>query len=219
MSATPPNPIGPTNDPDLKSLLSQMVQGVFYGLNCHQLGTIVSFDSTKQTAVVSINVLRTVPDNSVTPAVFKTVPYPQLLDLPVFIASGGTGALTFPITAGDTCLVLFNDRDIDTWFSTGGVSAPNSQRAHDLSDGLALVGFRSMANLLADYQTDRVRLAYGATLLDLKDKVRLLNADASLKSVLDAIITALTALDAKTGPSAAAAIALAVTQINLLTET
>lgn len=201
--APEPLALAPLPIPDLRALLMGAIEEAMLTFNCHQIGTVQSFDSAKQTVTVTINVLRQVPDLSVQPPVYKSQPYPLLLDVPVFINSGGSGHLTFPITAGDTCLVLFNDRDIDNWFSTGNTTAPNTGRAHDLSDGLALVGFRSVANALASFDTNNAVLAYKNGKVLVADKLQLLNALTNMTTVLDKLKDALTALDAKTGPSAA----------------
>jgi hypothetical protein len=52
-----------------------------------------------------------------------------------------------PIQSGDTCLVLFCDRDLDNWFESGQITTLNSNRVHDLSDGVALVGIRHKQNV------------------------------------------------------------------------
>ncbi len=106
--------------------------------------------------------------------------------------SGGAGYLTFPVAAGDVCLVLFNDRDFDTFWSTGSIDVPNSLRTHDLSDGLAIVGFRTGANPLAGYDPAKVVLALAATKLSLGAKVRLENGTTDLLTVLTNLITTLT---------------------------
>lgn len=189
--------------PDLRTLMLGIMQETAYNFNCHQIGTVQSFDPVKQTATVTINVLRQVPDLSVQPPAYKTQTYPILLDVPVFINSGGSGYLTFPVAAGDTCLVLFNDRDMDNWFATGNTTAPNTGRAHDLSDGLALVGFRSLANVLANFDSNNAVLAFGGGKVLVADKLQLENALTTLTGVMDKLHEALTALNGKTGPTAA----------------
>jgi len=177
---------------------------------------VVSFDTTTQSAWVQLAVLRMVPQPGSNPPAYVTKTYPVLVQVPVYIATGGTGRLTFPIVAGDPCLVLFNDRDIDTWWTTGNTAAPNTPRAHDLSDGLALVGFRNKANQLANYNTTAAELAYAGGKLKVADKVALDGSALTLKQLLTDITAALTVLDTKTGPSAAAAIAVVNTDISNL---
>lgn len=191
--STAPQPLAPVAEPDLRALLDNLRLEIFASLNCHQWGIVQSFNAAKQTVVVKIAMLRQIPQiqNGVSSYVAK--PFPLLLDVPVFIPSGGTGTLTFPVAAGDLCLVLFNDRDIDTLWATGGIGAPNSGRMHDLSDGLAIIGFRTGANPLAGYDTARVVLALGDTKLKLGTKVRLENGTTDLLTVLTNLISTLTA--------------------------
>ena len=203
-------------DPSLAELMNQVRAEIFYSFNCHQIGRIVSFDTATQSASVQLAVLRMIPDPSKNPPVYITKTYPVLVQVPVFIATGGTGHLTFPITAGDPCLVLFNDRDIDNWWSTGNTAAPNTTRAHDLSDGLALVGFRNKANPIANFNTTAAELAYAGGKIKINDKLAISGSTGDLKTLLNDIKLALPALDSKTGPSAAAAIAVVTADITAL---
>lgn len=202
-------------DPDLRSLLLQHRQEIFYNLNCHQVGQIVSFDAATQTASVQIMMKRTVFNQEqlidqklqLTPQV---IDYPVLVQCPVMFLTGGTSFLTFPVSAGDSCLVLFNDRDIDAWYSTGSNVQPNSQRGHNLSDGFAIVGVRNLANKVSSYSTTDVELRYGTAKVAVKqngnldllsanggkvqveEKVGISNSATDLKTVFDNLISALT---------------------------
>lgn len=202
-------PLSSIAAPDMRLVLDTWMNNSALKLNCHRIGTIVDFDTTKQTASVQIAALAVFGD--------KTVPYPVLTQCPVFVPSGGGGCLTMPVSPGDSCLVLFNDRDIDNWYESGAVTAPNTARTHDLSDGLVIVGFRHQANPIPAY-SEEVQLRHGTTIIGLEydGLVRFQNSFTSLKLTLEAIITALTALNAKTGPSAATPIAAANTLISQL---
>ena len=191
--------------PNLRSLLDAFKQEVFFDLNCHAVGTITAFNATLQTASVQISIPRVV-GGRLTPGPLptdpprwvggKVVPYPLLTDCPVFVPSGGGAALTFPIAAGDPCLVLFNDRDIDNWFTTGNSTPPNSARMHSLSDGLVLVGVRSKANPLANYSTTdaQLRCGGGAVGVGPNSKVDIHSSAGSLLDALNGTITSLDAL-------------------------
>lgn len=193
----------PVQEPDLNSLLAQLKLDVLFSLNCHQVGSVVSFNAANQTAEIQLSMLRVVGD--------RTVRYPVLVDCPVFVHTGGSACITMPVQAGDTCLVLFNDRNLDSWFSTGNTVAPNNRRAHDLSDGLALVGFRNLANGVSNYSTDSVDIRAGA------NRVAINNNSTSLKALIDAVVTALFALNsAKTGGDASASITPVQTLANQL---
>lgn len=74
---------------------------------------------------------------------------PMLLDCPVIFPGGGGLTLTFPIIAGDECLVVFASRCIDAWYESGGSGNQQAElRMHDLSDGFAFVGVRSKPHTL-----------------------------------------------------------------------
>lgn len=148
---------------DLRDVLNDLKRETFLDLVCHHVGQIQSFNPVLQTAQVSINYTRTSfePDDSGVVQAVQTS-YPLLIDVPVVCLGGGQGALTFPIAKGDDCLVLFNDRDIDVWFSGSANSACATGRAHSISDGFALVGIRSAANSIVTYDGANVVMRYGA---------------------------------------------------------
>jgi hypothetical protein len=86
------------------------------------------------------------------------VSLPLLVDVPIVYPRGGGATLTFPITPGDECLVVFSARSIDTWWQSGGVQIPNEARRHDLSDGLAIFGPFSQATKISGISPNTVQL-------------------------------------------------------------
>lgn len=117
-------------------------------------GLIQSFDATKMTCVVkpAIKALSTVGK------VQSFVGMPLLLDCPVIFPSAGGFSLTFPIAAGDECLVIFSSRCIDSWWALGGEQNPFEYRMLDLSDGFVLPGPRSKPRVLSAVSTTEVQL-------------------------------------------------------------
>ncbi len=83
---------------------------------------------------------------------------PLLLDVPVIFPSGGGYTLTFPIAAGDECLVVFSSRCIDGWWYQGGIQPQLDVRMHDLSDGFAFVGPMSRPNVIPTISTSTTQL-------------------------------------------------------------
>lgn len=86
------------------------------------------------------------------------VEIPLLLDVPFFVYSGGGYCLTLPVKAGDDCLVIFGDNCIDAWWQSGGVQNQVERRRHDLSDGFAIVGFRSQPQKINGFSASSAQL-------------------------------------------------------------
>jgi hypothetical protein len=211
--------------PDIRALFDGLIDEMFAKFNCHVVGTVQSFNDSKQTVQVSAVYQRAVFNNPPSGNTVQTeptvLPYPLLFDVPVLVLGGGSASLQFPIAVGDGCLVLFADRDLDPWFTNGTTGAlPNSYRMHSIADGIALVGLRSAPQALTGYDSSRARLVNGASQISVGTLVRISNAVTSMLTVQNAIISALNALNAvKSGGDASGAISAAQTQVTDLFET
>ena len=118
-------------------------------------GIVQSFDASALTCVVqpAIQGRHVLEDGSV-----EVVGLPLLLDCPVVFPHGGGCSLTFPVKAGDECLVVFADRSIALWWQSGGVQPPAEPRMHDLSDGFVLPGPWSQVTKIGSVSTSAVEL-------------------------------------------------------------
>ncbi|CAI1548353.1 Uncharacterised protein [Serratia liquefaciens] len=129
-------------------------------------GIIQSFDADAVTATIqpSVKVPVRQADGSVV-----SVALPLLVDVPVYFPRGGGVTLTFPITEGDECLVIFADRCIDYWWQSGGVQEPVDPRQHHLADAFALVGPQSQAQKISGISTSaaQFRSDDGSTYLEI----------------------------------------------------
>lgn len=123
-------------------------------------GRIVEYFPATQTATVKICNDRTystseVDEEQVTPGL--------LYDVPVHTPSGGGWAMTFPIEAGEPCLLSFSQFGYDHWFVNNSDSAgvdsdgspqPWTRRRFDLADCFAQVGFNNLQTVVSDYQAN-----------------------------------------------------------------
>lgn len=179
-------------DPNLKDVLDQLKRNIFLNLACHHVGTVQSFDKDKQTATATINYKKTRYRLNSSTETYQPVliDYPILADCPVVFLGGGKSAMTFPVAKGDECLVLFNDRDIDNWFKGGNGAPVATPRAHSISDGIILVGVRSLANVLTSFddtravlRNDKAMVGVGASL------VKIANDQYTLNTLLQNLVT------------------------------
>jgi len=113
-------------------------------------GIIQSFDPDAVTCTVQV-ALRGA-------AGAESVELPPLVDVPVIFPRGGGCTLTFPVKAGDECLLIFADRCIDFWWQAGGVQETVSPRQHDLSDAFAIVGPQSQAHKISGISMSAAQL-------------------------------------------------------------
>lgn len=180
-------------EPSLRDVLTQLKTEIFLGLNCHAIATVTKFDSEKQTVDAQINYKRTYQVFNKQTGNYdqKLEDYPQLIDCPAIFLGGGSGALTFPVEADDECLILFNDRDMDNWFQGGNSSGVATQRLHSFSDGIAIVGLRSLGNVLENFDSERAVLRKGQALVGVgkNDLVKVANNLYTLNQLLQELVT------------------------------
>lgn len=119
-------------------------------------GIVVSFNPIQITMTVQPAINRLVTDQTTGEQIWTKMPL--LLDVPVVLYGGGGVLITSPIKEGDECLVHFADRCIDAWWQNGGTQNQVEFRMHDLSDGFAIVGLRSLARPLTGYSTTSMQL-------------------------------------------------------------
>ncbi|WP_198912165.1 Gp138 family membrane-puncturing spike protein [Acetobacter sicerae] len=83
---------------------------------------------------------------------------PVLPHCPVWFPRGGGCSLTFPVSAGDECMVVFSSRSIDEWWQNGEAQPAYDLRRHDLSDGICLAGLTSQVKPLSNINANAVEL-------------------------------------------------------------
>ncbi|AXN57386.1 putative baseplate assembly protein [Erwinia phage Panisse] len=89
------------------------------------------------------------------------LPNPLIHGVPIQFPSGGGASLTFPVKAGDQCLLIFSMLPMDAWMSgDGSMKKVNNRRSHDITDAFAIVGVGTN-NKNFNPDPDKVRLQYG----------------------------------------------------------
>ncbi|HED1397789.1 Gp138 family membrane-puncturing spike protein [Enterobacter sp. 166D1] len=84
--------------------------------------------------------------------------YPVIQDIPVVFPRGGGCTLTFPVKAGDECLVIFSDRCIDFWWQNGETQNTSRARSHSFSDAFVIPGPQSQAKKISNISTSAAQL-------------------------------------------------------------
>ncbi|WP_405423537.1 Gp138 family membrane-puncturing spike protein [Pantoea stewartii] len=134
---------------------SQLYNTIFSMLRVSLPGIVQSFDPATCTCTIQPAIAGQGVDEN---GQIQSAPLPMLTDVPVIFPRGGGCTITFPVKAGDECLVVFSDRCIDFWWQNGGVQEPVDPRQHDLSDAFAIVGPQSQAQKISGISTTSVQV-------------------------------------------------------------
>lgn len=200
--------IGPTSPPGLQDILNSVISQIAANTSCAKVGTIQSYNAVLNTCEVTISSKVELTDG-------RVFDYPPLVDCPVYKLQGGTAFLSMPILKGDTCLVVFNDFDIDNWFYQGdgpvppGPPLPATSRKHSLADGMVFVGFNNLTNVTP-------ALSGIAELCAGINKLALGNTAISLKYIIDTLFNILQSATVQVGATAYPFTAATIAQLGAL---
>ncbi|MBT0720457.1 translation initiation factor IF-2 [Rosenbergiella collisarenosi] len=129
-------------------------------------GIIQSFDAENCTATVQPAISGWGQDSA---GNLVSKDLPLLQDCPVIFPRGGGVSITFPLSEGDECLIMFADRGIDFWHQSGGINKAVDDRMHDLSDAFVIPGPTSNPRALKGVSTNsiQIRTDSGAQFIEL----------------------------------------------------
>lgn len=147
--------------PDLIQTLESVSSQIGYELNCVRVGIVQNFfpeDLTVNVLIANKKDLGFNPNGSQ-----KVRDYAVIRAKIVYC----NPFITCPINPGDECILLFSDREIESWFINGEVNPLGYPRMHDLTDAVAIFGIRSLPKMIS-MLTDALHLFYGASELIMK---------------------------------------------------
>ena len=171
-----------------KKSLTQVLESWFShfseSFNSIKIGKVVGIDTSKQTVDVQI-LHKRINENNLQKRELRE--YSVLQSVPFVVLGGGTSSLTFPISVGDNCLLLFCDYEIDRWWESGEAQPSTYQRRHDISDAFAIIGVHSMVDLLKGY-SQYVELKYNdSSKITVGESIDLTNEQTNVSGKLDVV--------------------------------
>lgn len=147
---------------DLTQTINSAMQKNALDLNCVRIGIIQDFYPENLTAQVLISGKKFAGMNVDGSQILREYP-------PIYAKVCYCNPFeTFPLTKGMECILLFSDREIESWFINGSNNPQAYPRMHDLTDAIAIVGIRSLPNMI-NILTDCLHLFYGNSSLQLKN--------------------------------------------------
>ncbi len=116
-------------------IIRQIVDDRLRRVNTCIPGKIQTYDAAKREAEI-------VPQVDDVYAGGETLRLPVLTGVPLVQISTGSAGLVLPVAPGDFVLVLFAQRSIDRWLSTGNRETSGDERTHAMSDAIAIAGLQ-----------------------------------------------------------------------------
>jgi hypothetical protein len=119
--------------PELTDLILTGIRSAQVELNTCMPGIVEQYSAETQRATVKFAFKRMTTNREfLTRASVEDVPV-------VFPRIGGRG-IVFPIAKGDPVMIIFSQRSLDTWLSTGGEIDLSDTRLHNINDAIAVPG-------------------------------------------------------------------------------
>ena len=139
-----------------------------YNLNCVKVATVLTFDPVKLEVSCRVNNKRLQQLKNDGNQVLRD--YPIIYARAHFYGWGDVGSI-YPIEPGMEGLLLFNDRELETWFTTSENGNLAYDRCHDLSDALFICGLHSQPKIpLVPYLEECLHIYYKNSDTQIRDK-------------------------------------------------
>jgi len=127
--------------PSFPETIKHAVSALLSAVHTAIPGYVVSYNAELRKATVQPYLKRNTEDGEER--------LPAITNVPIIFPGGGGGTLTFPITTGDTVLILFSERSLDNWLTSGREGTPGDVRKFDLIDAIAIPGLQDFKNAVA----------------------------------------------------------------------
>jgi len=145
-------------------IIRQAISSELCGIHTCLPATIVTYDYTVQKATVQPLLNRRYKDG--TPQ-GDIQPLPEITNVPVIFPRTGNFSMHYPLNAGDNVMIMFSERSIDQWLTTGGQVTPNDPRKFDLSDAIAIPGLYPFSEASPAEDNTSFTIQIGSTKLKL----------------------------------------------------
>lgn len=143
----------------VKEVVRDMIRSGTRNIHTAIPGKVISYDAGTNRASVQPFGNFKVEDGS-------RFPYPVIYNVPVIFPTGMSGAagVTFPICAGDGCLLVFSEVNLDDFLS-GGDS--DDLRMHSMNDAICIPGLYSSGATVGAVYPGETCLFHGGSMIRL----------------------------------------------------
>jgi len=144
---------------------------------------VIKYDKDKQFCDCQPVIKETFRDES-------TEEMPIIYSVPVAHQRAGDAYIHMPLAKGHYVLLVFSDRSLDKWLSTGGIVSPDDKRLHHLSDAVAIPGCYPF-NEASDVDNAKDIILKNQTLemrIKPNNHLEVINSSNELLAVLDELV-------------------------------
>lgn len=170
--------------PSLSQVLKEFQSNQNQNMRVSCPAQIIKYDKDKQVCDVRPCFKRKYKDESV-------VQSPIIYNVPVAFPRSGSSIISMPLKKNDYVMLVFQDRSIEKWMSSGGEIETADTRTHHISDAVAYPGFypnnakKNIANatdiiILNDESDNKLEIRVKPN-----GKIQILNNSYDLVAVLD----------------------------------
>ena len=157
-----------SNNTTIYSLLQALKDTINYNMNCVKVATVIEFNPELMTVKCRVNNKRLRQIKKDGNQVLEN--YPDIYAKCHFFGWGNIGSV-YPIEPGMEGILLFNDRELQTWFMTSEPGKLAYDRCHDLSDALFICGLHSQPNIpLVPFIEACLHIYYKGSDIQIKDE-------------------------------------------------
>lgn len=139
----------------------ELIKRVIYEtVNTSIPGEIIAFDNKTQTCTVKPCIRRLFVDDG---GQKKTFDYPKVFECPVFFPYSTTSgfSMTYPVSPGDQCLIIFSQKSLDNWLRFGSVQDPaesDFSRCLSMNDAIVLVGLIPSPSVIQKFNDQGIEI-------------------------------------------------------------
>ena len=145
--------------PTFIEALTRILDNKLRGINVSLPAKIVTYNAKKQLASVKPLLNRKLKDNT-------ELVLPVINNVPIIFPRTSNAIISLPIAIDDKVLLVFCDRSLDEWLSSGNEVFPADNRMHSYSDAVALPGMydfdsisdASANDLLIKYKESKITI-------------------------------------------------------------
>lgn len=162
--------------PTLTSAVQNIIEGRLGNMHTCLPGIIKTYDPVKKIANIQPSLKRKYQEEAV------EVNLPIIPNVPICFPQTQTSIISIPLKVDDEVLLVFSERSLDKWKSSGGLLSPEDTRKFDLSDAFAIPAVKPTQQGVAADDGDAIRLENinGIVRIHENGQITLTNANGSM---------------------------------------